>query len=167
MINKQNLWFLTLFSLVLILGVYYVTMPNEILASKSKNSEVKKDKTKVVVKELSTIDVMREDKEAERGELIATLKERMTNDKSTTEEKNNAYEELKSLNQLQGKEEKLEKKIKEKHNLDCFVKIDQKSNCEVVCVSSKHDNVIANNIMRTIQEEFTDKLSITVKFQKK
>ena len=34
MINKQNLWFLTLFSLVLVLGVYYVTMPNELLLSK-------------------------------------------------------------------------------------------------------------------------------------
>ena len=31
MINKQNLWFLTLFSLILILGVYYVTLPNELL----------------------------------------------------------------------------------------------------------------------------------------
>ena len=28
MINKQNLWFLTLFSLILILGIYYVTLPN-------------------------------------------------------------------------------------------------------------------------------------------
>ena len=30
MINKKNLWFLTLFSLVLVLSIYYVTMPNEI-----------------------------------------------------------------------------------------------------------------------------------------
>ena len=28
--NKQNLWFLTLFSLILILGVYYITLPSEI-----------------------------------------------------------------------------------------------------------------------------------------
>ena len=31
MINKQNLWFLTLFSLILVLSVYYITMPNELL----------------------------------------------------------------------------------------------------------------------------------------
>ena len=30
MINKKNLWFLTLFSLVLVLSIYYVTMPNEV-----------------------------------------------------------------------------------------------------------------------------------------
>ena len=31
MINKKSLWFLTLFSLILVLSVYYVTMPNELL----------------------------------------------------------------------------------------------------------------------------------------
>ena len=33
MINKKNLWFLTLFSLVLVLSVYYVTMPSELLTT--------------------------------------------------------------------------------------------------------------------------------------
>ena len=31
MINKKNLWFLTLFSLILVLSIYYITMPNELL----------------------------------------------------------------------------------------------------------------------------------------
>ena len=31
MINKQNLWFLTLFSLILVLSIYYLTMPDEVL----------------------------------------------------------------------------------------------------------------------------------------
>ena len=40
MIKKQNLWFLTLFSLVLVLGVYYVTMPTQILENnKDKNTQ--------------------------------------------------------------------------------------------------------------------------------
>ena len=29
--NKQKIWFLTLFSLILILSVYYITMPKELL----------------------------------------------------------------------------------------------------------------------------------------
>ena len=33
MINKQNLWFLTLFSLILVLSVYYITMPNDLLVA--------------------------------------------------------------------------------------------------------------------------------------
>ena len=35
--NKQNLWFLTLLSLILVLGIYYVTMPNELLLGKDTN----------------------------------------------------------------------------------------------------------------------------------
>ena len=34
MVNKQGLWFLTLTSLALVLSVYYITMPNELLISK-------------------------------------------------------------------------------------------------------------------------------------
>ena len=33
MINKEHLWFLTLFSLVLVLSVYYITMPSDMLLS--------------------------------------------------------------------------------------------------------------------------------------
>ena len=32
MINKQNMWFLTLFSLILVLSVYYITMPNDLFS---------------------------------------------------------------------------------------------------------------------------------------
>ena len=55
MINKQNLWFLTLFSLILVLSVYYITMPNDLLVSKESNNVVSKskkssdDKTKTTV----------------------------------------------------------------------------------------------------------------------
>ena len=171
MINKQNLWFLTLFSLVLVLGVYYVTMPNELLLNEKseKIDEHKKDKdnAKIKSKELTTLEAMRETTTEERDEVIATLQESLTNEKTTTEEKNNAYEQIKSLNAMQGMEEKLEKKLKEKYSLDCFVKTDEQSNCQVVCISSKHDNILANNIMRSIQEEYDKKLYITVKFQKK
>ena len=41
MMNKKNLWFLTLFSLVIVLSIYYVTMPADLLAastSSKKNS---------------------------------------------------------------------------------------------------------------------------------
>src|SRR5699024_2854843 len=44
MINKQNLWFLTLFSLILVLSVYYITMPNDLLIA-SNNAESKTNMT--------------------------------------------------------------------------------------------------------------------------
>ena len=29
--NKQNLWFITLFSIILVLSIYYISMPSNIL----------------------------------------------------------------------------------------------------------------------------------------
>lgn len=170
MINKQNLWFLTLFSLVLVLGVYYVTMPNEMLLENSNSKktavDTKKTNVKTSSKELSSLDAMRVSLEEERNEEMTSLQEQLTSGNMKTEEKNNAYEQLKYLNSLQGKEENLEKKLKENMKLDCFVKINEKQ-IEAVCISESHDKTLANNIMRALQEEYKERMDITVKFQKK
>ena len=65
MINKQNLWFLTLFSLILVLSVYYITMPNDLLiASSSTNTLEKKEKStketeENTISEVDTITTLR------------------------------------------------------------------------------------------------------------
>ena len=89
----------------------------------------------------------------------------MTDENATTEEKNNAYEQLKYLSEVEGTEEKLEKMIKETYQLDSFVKVDN-NQIKVVAVASKHDTTLANNIMRSVQAEFKEKQTITVKFEK-
>lgn len=166
MINKQKLWFLTLFSLILILGVYYVTLPNDLL-EKAKLVTNKESKPVVEeVKEESSLTALRVNLQEERQEKIEVLQEKITSNKINNEEKNNLYEELKYLNEIQGKEENLEKKIKKEYKLDCFVK-QENQNITVVCVSNSHDTTLANNIMRLIQKDYEDKKNITVKFQKK
>ena len=164
MISKQNLWFLTLFSLILVLSVYYITMPNDLL--KNTTEEVtEKAETEATVEEVSSLVAMRVSLEEERQSSIDALQEQLVSDVLGSEEKNNIYEQLKYLNELQGKEQEIEKEIKEKYKIDCFVKIDN-SNAEVVCVSSKHDSTLANNIMRLIQGKYKNKMFVTVKFQK-
>ena len=166
MINKQNLWFLTLFSLILILGVYYVTLPNELL-DKIKLEEEKTEVTIVEeVKEENPLTSLRVSLEEERYESLQVLKEQLTKEEISSEEKNNIYSKLKYINELQGKEENLEKKIKKEFKLDCFVKIDNK-NISLVCISTKHDIDFANKIMRSIQEKYDEKMNISIKFQKK
>lgn len=163
MISKQNLWFLTLFSLILVLSVYYITMPNDLL--KNTSTEVKeKVEEEATVEEVSSLVALRVSLEEERQNSIDALQEQLVSDVLGSEEKNNVYEQLKYLNEIQSKEEDIEKKIKKNYEVDCFVKIDN-SNAEVVCVSKKHDNVLANNIMRLIQGEYKNKMFVTVKFQ--
>ncbi len=165
MINKQNLWFLTLFSLILVLSVYYITMPNDLLVNNVGNKVTTSGKSKTTVTETNSLVAMRVSLEEERQEEMVSLQEKLTDENTTTEEKNNAYEQLKYLNQLQGEEEKIEKQIKEEYKLDSFVKIDDK-NIEVVVIKDKHDSSIANNIMRLVQANYNEKMYITVTFKK-
>lgn len=162
MTNKQNLWFMTLFSLILILGVYYITLPNDLLQKAT--NQVKKVTT--VVKEENPLIAMRVSLEEKRTEQITNLKTQLTSNNLTTSEKNNVYEQLKYLNELQGKEESLEKKIKNYLNLDCFIKIDDNI-ISTTCISNEHNKSLANKIMRSLQEEYKNKMNINVKFQKK
>lgn len=163
MISKQNLWFLTLFSLILVLSVYYITMPNDLL----KDTTAAEEKEEVVTKieEVDSLLAMRVSLEEERQTSIDALQEQLVSDVLGTEEKNNIYEQLKYLNEIQSKEEDIEKSIKKEYGLNCFVKIES-ANADVVCVAKEHDYKLANNIMRLIQSEYKNKMFVTVKFQK-
>jgi stage III sporulation protein AH len=160
MINKQSLWFLTLFSLILVLSVYYITMPSEILSPTVKENNNKS----VVIQESEVITALREQTNEERLTQIKDLRMVLTNIEATVEEKNNAYEKLKLLDVIKGKEEMLETKIKNSFNLKSFIKIDN-NQIKVVVASDKGNVELANKVMRSIQEEFTDKMYISVKFQ--
>ena len=165
MLNKQNLWFITLFTLILVLGVYYVTMPNDVLKEiQLKTEEKKQEKKEQSVQEESSLSSLRVSKETSRQEKIESLETSLTKENLTTEEKNNTYELLKYLNEVQGKEENFEKKLKKDFGLDCYTKIEN-TDATVICVSKTHDTSLANKIMRTIQKEYQDKMNITVKFQ--
>ncbi len=163
--NKQNLWFLALFSLILVLSVYYITMPNDLLLSTTKEEIPTNIVDDGKVEQVSSLVAMRVSLEEERQNEMDTLQEQLTSESASSEEKNNAYEKLKYLNELQGKEEKYEKAIKKEYGVDSFVKIDN-SNINIVCISENHDSTLANNIMRLVQSDYKNKMYITVKFQK-
>ena len=98
MINKQKLWFLTLFSLILVLSVYYVAMPNELL--KDKTTTVNKDNNSgavVEVKESNILDTIRITSDEERLKEMEDLRLILTNVDSSIEEKNIASEKLKLI----------------------------------------------------------------------
>lgn len=162
MINKQSLWFVTLLSLVLVLGVYYVTMPNDLLKTeetKNVNSEVTVD-----VEESDMLVALRVERDEEVATKMDELESILTNETSTTDEKNNAFEELKLLNLNIGKEEELETLILDTYKIKSYVEINN-DQIKVVVNSSEHDSKLANDIMRTIQGEFDEKMYITIKFE--
>ena len=174
MINKKSLWFLTLFSLILVLSVYYITMPSEMfLNNNSDYSKVIKDtdkkKSKKVTEEVEQSELvvaLRVEADEQTEKEMETLKETLTNEKASADEKNNAFEKLKSLNDTKSEESNLEKKILDTYKLKSFVKIS--GDQVTVVVSSDKDSVeTANKIMRTIQENYDKRMYITVKFNTK
>ena len=170
MINKKSLWFLTLFSLILVLSVYYVTMPNELLLTNN-NSKIEKEEVleeanaSVEVSESSVLVALRVEADEEMLKELDDLKKILMDTESSVEEKNNAFEKMKDINVTRGEEETLEKKILDNFKLKAFVKING-DQIRVVVASDKHDTSLANQIMRSIQENYTNKMYISVKFQK-
>ncbi len=174
MVNKQGLWFLTLTSLALVLSVYYITMPNELLLTNN-SSFVSNDKGKdntnevannsdVDIKESELITSMRVELEEERQLLQTELEEKLSDKTLSVDEKNKVYEDLRYISELSSMESTLEKKIKDEFSLNSFVKVSDDI-VDVVINSKTHDSNLAVNIMKSLQEEFQEKMYISVSFK--
>ena len=162
--NKQNLWFITLFSIILFLSIYYISMPSNILEEYTNTSSDNSDTTVSEITPSTSLVALRVASDEELLNNINNLQSTITDKEKTVAEKNNAYEELMTLNENKGLEENIESKLKEKFEYDSFVKIN-KDQINIVISSTKHDKLIANNIIKEVQSMFDTKKYITIKFQ--
>ncbi len=166
MINKQGLWFVTLFSLILVLGIYYVTVKddNDLLAMATAGTGAENSTEVIETNESSILVSLRVKDEEEMLAEMEALQTVLLDNEASLQEKNDAYNSLQTLNANKGKEESLEKKLKEKFNLESFIKI-KNDQISVTVASKEHNSTLANNIIRSIQEEYDTKMYIVVKFQ--
>ena len=169
MINKQGLIFLTLTSLILVLSVYYVTMPTELLLTtnslytKSDNNEEDTSNDKIIIENSSAISAMKSLLDDERKEKVNELNNKLTNKELSFEEKNNIYEEIQVINKIESMEEDIESIIKTEFKLDNFVKI--KDDIIEITVNSKtHNKELAAKIMNSIERKYKD-MYISVSFK--
>lgn len=162
--NKQNLWFITLFSIILVLSIYYISMPSNILEEYTNTKNDNSDTTVNEITPSTSLVALRVASDEELLNNINNLQSTITDKEKTVAEKNNAYEELMTLNENKGLEENVESKLKEKFEYDSFVKIN-KDQINIVISSNKHDKLIANNIIKEVQSMFDTKKYITIKFQ--
>lgn len=163
MINKQNLWYITLFSLIVILCVYYVAMPDSSSLNSIK-SAIKEEGVVSTISESTALVALRVEADEEVLKEMENLQSVLLSETTTVDEKNNAYEELVLLNSNKGKEQDLENIILKDFGYNAFVKItgDQIS---IVVEASEHNNEIANKIIRRVQQEYDVSKYITIKFQ--
>lgn len=163
MISKKNLWFMTLFSIILVMAIYYISVPensDSTLVNANINNETALD---VSIGESEAITALKVERDDELEHELNAIREVLMGEKFTTDEKNDAYESLKSLNTNKGKEENLEKLIKKNFNYNNFVKIDS-SNVKIVMDTSEHSYELANQVINLVNNEFPNKVYVTVSF---
>lgn len=161
MINKNKLWFLTLFSLILVLSLYYVTMPDVEISKEVVNVQ---ENISESINESSILVALRVEKEEEVLDQLESLKEVLTDKEKTMDEKNEAFSKIKELNMEKGEEEQLEKILKEEFKCDFFVKV-RSDKIKVVVNSDEKTLEFVNKIMHKVQENYNSKVYITVEFK--
>ncbi|MCR5787483.1 MAG: SpoIIIAH-like family protein [Bacilli bacterium] len=162
MINKQSLWFVTLFSLMIVLGIYYFSQDQKNIAATNINSGSESYVAKTTEDE--SIDVLKiAEDEATIGK-IDELQNILLDEEATLEEKNNAYDELEVLSNTKKEENEIKSIIEKEHNFKSFVKIND-NNINVVIKSNIHNTDEANKIIRKVQDKFKENKYITVKFE--
>ena len=161
MINKQKLWFLTLFSIILVLSVYYVTMPSNLLSV----SDIKEDTTPTInMEDTNILDVLKEENNERVAKEIESLRKIVVDVETNIDDKNIAYEKIQKLEENKGKEEKIVSLIKEKLGFDTYVEI-KNAKVNVVVSNKEHSYKIANDIIKLVSSSFDSDKSVTVKFQ--
>ena len=105
MVNKKSLWFLTLFSLILVLSVYYITMPSELLMNDKTNISSKdtskknssKNTNKSSSKKNSSVKAKETVKTTEENKIKTRVKESNTLETMRALEDEKVSKELESL----------------------------------------------------------------------
>jgi hypothetical protein len=161
MINKQSIWFTFLFSIILVLSIFYITMDTEKLDELI--LDVDTNDTTLVVNESTELVALRVQDDEETLDTINELQNILLDQTSDVSAKNDAYDQLLSINNNKSIEINLEKIIKKEFKFDSFIKI-KGNNVTVFINNSNHDYKLANDIINRLAKEFKEDKYITVKF---
>lgn len=165
MINKQGIIFLTLTSLILVLSVYYVTMPTELLLTTNSlyNNKETVGSDSVKIENVTSVNSMKSILNDERTTKLKELNNKLSNKELSIDEKNNIYEEIKVINKLESMEEDIETIIKNEYKLDSFVKVDNDV-IEIKVNNKKIDKKEAVKIISSIEKKYPNMyISVGVK----
>jgi stage III sporulation protein AH len=188
LLKKQTVWLLTMLSLVVVLSVYYITSPeqksNELAAvkqeEKADEKETKTDtktdaKTDTETKDGDTIisqvagdeefEALRLKLQDERSELKEQLSTVVATTDLPADERSEAVDQMKKLNEIAQKEEMLETLIKAMDYEDALVRADG-STVKIIVKSNKESSKSeANAIIQMVKKEIGETNYVAVEFQ--
>lgn len=160
MINRQNIWFTFLCSIILVLSIVYVSMNPD--SSFHFEIDDNYDDSEFVISNDTELVALRIQNDEEVMESIQRLHDTILDSTSDFSQKNEAFDQLLAISNNKVLEQKIEKIIKESFSFDSFVKVNG-DNISIILKSDKNDYNLANNIIRKVNENVSRKY-ITVKF---
>lgn len=164
MINKNKIWFVSVLSIIILLSFYYFTNPeeNNLVFNDLGSKEIKA--TISETEDNETITVMKINRDNDNLQIVQDLQNILLNNEKNTDEKNEAYEKIKSLNQEKTLEEKLEKLLNNELKLSSFIDI-KDTTVNVTIVNSEDNYELANKIINLINKETKNIYYTSVKFE--
>ncbi|CUA79842.1 SpoIIIAH-like family protein [Anoxybacillus suryakundensis] len=187
MLKKQTVWLLTMFSLVVVLSVYYVTSPqlteqvafdqkeeaNNEKGLKPTDEAMKEEvvnEQDVTVEQTNTgsddlFTALRLEIEDERSKLRQELNAIVASNNVSAEEKSKAIDQLQQLSNIAEKEAVLETLIKSKGYDDALVRVHE-NQVHITVKAKEHSKKAANEIIQLVQSELGRVQDVAVRFQK-
>ncbi|MCD7893704.1 MAG: SpoIIIAH-like family protein [Erysipelotrichaceae bacterium] len=147
--NKQAFTFLTLFSLILVLSIYYIMLPS--------------NETENVTTVESTIMELQEELDQKRDEIIAQNNAIIAEETSTTEAINEALETISETKSLSEKEKDIVSMILELGYEEAYVEIDNKI-IKVTIKKTDASSSDASNVIKEILNLMGNDYQVEVKF---
>lgn len=148
--NKQAFTFLTLFSLILVLSIYYIMLPP------NTNEEV-------VTSTQTTIQQLQEQLNKKREDIISKNNEIIAKESSTSDSINEALETISETKNIGEKEKSIVAKIKELGYSDAYVEIENQT-IKVTVMKKDATQSDASKVIKEILNLVGEQYQVEVKF---
>jgi stage III sporulation protein AH len=170
-VKKRTVWFLTLASLVAVISVYFIVEDNKtpnlltIFTNETLDDTeilgVSQEGTQMVTSESEMFQQVRLEQGNKRSQLREQLTQKIASAQLTAEEKNEAFNEMEQLIQLESSEAMLEMLIKSLGYSDALVRIDDQK-IAVTVMSDEVSKQQANEIVYIVRSEMDGNVNVTV-----
>ncbi|MFC5557817.1 SpoIIIAH-like family protein [Ureibacillus thermophilus] len=174
-VKRRTVWLLTLLSLAAVISVYYVFEPNRnvnlmtiftdgTLEETTLTSVDKEETTTTTVSESHLFEDLRMEIANERSQLREQLTQKIASDDLSTEEKNEAFNEMNELIKKESAEAMLEMLIESLGYSDALVHV-QDDKVTVTVLSDEISKSQADEIIYLVRQKVEDISNVTVSVQ--
>lgn len=148
--NKQAFTFLTLFSLILVLSIYYIMLPPT-----SQNEVVQND--------ISTIEQLQNQLDKKREDIITKNNEIIAKESSTSDSINEALETISETKNVTEKEKSIVTQLGELGYQESYVEIDNQT-VKITILKKDATQSDASNVIKEVLNLVGDSYQVEVKF---